>query len=220
MEIMSNHTAKTFLWFTILVIVMACVPPFSAAPPIPTLDSKAINTYIAQTADVASTQTFVALSTSTPTTTFTSTPRSTNTPEPTATNTVIWIVKSPTNPVSASLTALAITSNEKYACLLISVEPGNWTSFPPRKNFEATWRVKNIGKKVWDKDDTDFIYSSGDKFYKESGYDFAKTAEPGTIGELTVAMQSPKKPGNYTTTWAIRIGSVEFCKLILSIIVK
>ncbi len=154
------------------------------------------------------------------TATFTSTPRSTKTPEPTATNTFIWIVKSPTNPVSASLTAAALTSSEKYACLPIDQDPSNWASFPPRQNFDATWRVKNIGKKAWGKEDVDFVYSSGDKFYKSSGYDFKATINPGVTGDLTVKMQSPKKPGNYTTIWAIRIGSNEFCKLRLSIVVK
>ena len=109
----------------------------------------AINTYIVETAHAASTQTVQAIPPSTHTATFTSTPRSTKTPEPTATNTFIWIVKSPTNPVSASLTAAALTSSEKYACLPIDQDPSNWASFPPRQNFDATWRVKNIGKKAW-----------------------------------------------------------------------
>jgi hypothetical protein len=217
---MLNRKIKVLLWFTILAVIMACAPIFSSVPPLPTLDPGAINTFIVQTANAASTQTVAAAPTSTSTATLTSTPRFTNTPEPTATNTFIWILVSPTNPVSASLTAAAITSNKNHACLFISVTPANGTSFDSRKNFEATWRVKNIGKKEWNKDDTDFVYVNGDKFHKESGYDFKKTLEPGVTGDLTVAMQAPKRTGTYTTNWAVRIGSDEFCKVSLRIAVR
>jgi len=216
---MLSRKTKILVWFTALAVIMACVPVLSAPPPAPTLDPGAINTYIAETANAASTQTAQAAPTSTPTATSTSTPRPSDTPEPTVTS-FVWIVKSPTNQISAALTAGSLRSSENYACLPITMDPSNWESFPPRKNFEATWRVKNIGKKAWDKEDVDFVYSSGDKFHKVSGYDFKKTLEPGVIGDLTVAMQSPKNPGNYTTTWAIKVGSDEFCKLTLSIIVK
>jgi hypothetical protein len=217
---MSNRKTKILIWFTALAVVMACVPVLSAPPLAPTLDPGVINTYIVETANAASTQTAAAAPTSTSTATLTSTPRFTNTPEPTATNTFIWILVSPTNPVSAALTAAAITSNKNYACLFISVTPANGTSFNSRKNFEATWRIKNIGKKEWNKNDADFVYINGDKFHKVSGYDFKKTLEPGVTGDLTVAMQAPKNPGIYTTNWAVRIGSDEFCKVSLRIAVK
>ena len=217
---MSSRKTKILIWFTALAVVMACVPVLSAPPPAPTLDPGVINTYIVETANAASTQTAAAVPTSTPTVTFTSTPRFTNTPEPTATNTFIWIVVSPTNPISAALTAASITSNKDYACLFISVTPSNGTSFNPRKNFEATWRVKNIGKKEWNNNDADFVYVSGDKFSKALGYDFKITLEPGVMGDLTVSMRAPKDPGSYTTTWAVSIGSNEFCKVSLNIRVK
>lgn len=60
------------------VLVMACIP--AAATPVPPLDPNAINTFIAQTADAASTRTA-----SVPTITATVTPRNTATLEPTFT---------------------------------------------------------------------------------------------------------------------------------------
>lgn len=206
------------VWFTALAVIMACVPTFSASPPVPTLDPGTINTYIAQTAGVAATQTVAAIPTFTPTVTLTSTPRFTNTPEPTATNTFIWIAMSPTNFGSAALTAA--TSNKNYACNLVSVSPENGTNFGPRKTFDATWRVKNIGKKEWDKNSVDFVYISGDKLQTQDGYDLKKTVPVGATVDLTVAMQARKNPGTYTTYWAVRIGSDEFCKVSLRIDVK
>jgi len=216
---MANRTTKVWVWFTALAVIMACAPTFSAAPSIPTLEPGAINTMIVQTANAASTQTAAALPTSTPTETFTPTPRSTTTSEATATG-FVWIVISPTNPISAALTAANIRSNKNYDCLLISTTPANGTSFTPRKNFDATWRVKNIGKKDWEKNSTDFIYLRGDKFHKVSGYDFKKTLQVGVTGDLTVSMQAPKNTGFYTTYWTLRVGSEEFCEVSLTISVN
>jgi hypothetical protein len=71
---------------------MACAP--SVATPVPPLDPNAINTYIVQTADAASSQTQEAIP---PTLTFTPTLRSTATPEPTFTNvpTIIFPTSTP-----------------------------------------------------------------------------------------------------------------------------
>jgi hypothetical protein len=73
------------VWFIILTLIIGCVPGLATPTPIPTLDSNTINLLIAQTADIASTQTMVAMPTFTSTTTVTSTPRNTFTPEPTFT---------------------------------------------------------------------------------------------------------------------------------------
>jgi len=77
---MTNTGKKYFLWFMTFILILACAP--SMVTPIPPLNANAINTYIAQTADAASTRTQEAIP---PTTTFTSTPRNTFTPEPTST---------------------------------------------------------------------------------------------------------------------------------------
>lgn len=215
---MSNRNTKILIWFTALAVIMACVPTFAApAPVVPTLDPGAINTYIAQTAEAAATQTAAAIPTLTSTVTLTSTPRFTKTPEPSATNTFIWIAVSPTS-LGAALTAAR--SNKDYACEVISVTPANGTNFDPRKNFDATWHVKNIGKQEWDKNDADFIYVSGDKLQMQDGYDFKKTVAAGATVDLTVAMQARKNPATYITNWAIRIGSDEFCNMSLRIVVK
>jgi len=77
---MTNPGRTYFIWFTVLVFIMACVP--STVRPVPTLDPNAINTMIVQTAEAASLNTQEAIP---PTPTFTPTFRSTFTPEPTFT---------------------------------------------------------------------------------------------------------------------------------------
>lgn len=89
---MRSPGQKYFLWFITFILVLACVP--SMVTPVAPLDPNAINTYIAQTAESAATQTQAAIP---PTTTATSTPRNTFTPEPTSTTvpTVIFPTGTP-----------------------------------------------------------------------------------------------------------------------------
>jgi len=75
---MQSPIKKLLLWFMAFVLVMACIP--AAATPVPTLDPNTISTFIAQTANAASTRTA-----SVPTLTATATLRSTATLEPTFT---------------------------------------------------------------------------------------------------------------------------------------
>jgi len=220
-EKMSHRKIKILLWLTILAVILACVPTFSAAPPIPTLDPGAINTFIVQTANAASTQTVVAMPTSTPAETFTPIPKNTDTPEPTATNTVVFILSTPTPAVISTFTGISnTTSNKNYACIPVSVSPASGTSFDPRTGFEAMWRVRNSGKKEWDRKIVHYTYNSGDKFHIVSSYDLSKSVSVGHSTELTVEMQSPKNPGIYTTNWALTVGSEKFCNLSLTIVVK
>ena len=219
---MSSRKLKVLLWFTILAVVMACVAPtFSAAPPAPTLDAGAINTFIAQTANAASTQTVAVMPTSTPTETITPTPRNTNTPEPTATNTVIFILSTQTSLILPTLSGISnSTKSKNYACSPISVSPPSGTSFGPREDFEAIWTFDNSGRKEWDRKIVNYVYNSGDKFHKVSSYDLKKSVPVGQITNMSVEMQAPKNTGTYTTFWALKADSETFCNMSLTIVVK
>ena len=208
----ANPTTKYLFWITALVLIMACVPTV-AAPSAPTTDPNAISTYIAQTANAAAMQTASAMPTFTPSATFTSTPRNTDTPEPTATATVIFRFFTATSIVPT-------TSNQSYACDVMSTTPANGTTFSSRAAFDAIWQVKNNGKNEWDKNSVDYAYLSGDKFHKVAAYNLTANVARGDTTLLDVSMQAPKNPGTYTTNWTMRVGSQNFCSLSLSITVK
>jgi Ig-like domain-containing protein len=214
---MAMHKTRYLFWLATLVAVMACVPTVVAPPSMPTTDPNAINTYIVQTANVASSQTAAVLPTSTPTGTFTPTPRNTDTPEPTATATVLFLFYTSTPVV---LPGTDVASSKSYACEVMSVTPADGTTFASRAAFDAAWKVKNIGKRDWDHNSVDYAYLSGDKFHKVATYDLDTTLAAGEIRTLVVAMQAPKNPGTYTTNWTLRISAVNFCTMSLTIVVK
>jgi hypothetical protein len=226
---MSTRTIKFLFGFTIIALIMACVP--SIAAPLPTADPNAVNTFIAQTANAARTRTAAALPTSTLTATITPT-RNTETPSPTFTSTVIFILSSPTQPVPPTLSgggggnggggggSGGGSSSADYSCQVISVSPSNGTSFNPRDDFDATWRVRNNGTKDWDRNSTDFYYLSGSKIHKVAGYDLSQDVDTGETINLSADMQAPKDSGNYTTTWTLRVGDRTFCNVSLTINVR
>lgn len=206
---------------TALALIMACVPSFTAQP-VPTVDPGAVNTFIAQTVNAASTRTAAAIPSATLTPSFTPT-EVTDTPFPTPTATIIFILSTPTPIVIPTFTFVSSaggSSSDNYACRITRVSPANGSSFDPRDDFDAIWTVQNIGQKNWDRNSVDYTYTSGAKIHKVSGYDLSSNVRAGNTIELGVDMQAPKDPGTYTTTWNMHAGDKTFCNLTLTIVVK
>jgi len=219
----TTHKTKWLVWVTALALVMACVPAI-ATPAVPTVDAGAVSTFIAQTVNAAATQTAAVLPSSTWTPSPTPT-RNTETPLPTATSTVIFIFPTSTPIIIPTFTNVPSlggsgTSSDNYACQVTRVSPANGSVFDPRDDFDVFWTVRNIGQRNWDRTDVDYIYSSGDKFHKVSGYDLDENVKVGNSIALGVDMQAPKSPGTYTTTWTMRIGNRTFCPLRFTIVVR
>jgi hypothetical protein len=222
-EIMTaTRKTKLLVWVTALALIMACVPSF-ATQAVPTMDPNAVNTFIAQTVNAASTQTAAAIPTFTPSPTFTPTVF-TETPFPTATSTVIFILSTPTPLVIPTFTSSGGggggTSSQNYSCQITRVSPANGSRFNPRDDFDAIWTVRNNGQKNWDRNSVDYVYSSGDKIHKVSGYDLDDNVRTGNSIDLGVDMQAPKNSGTYNTTWTMRAGDKTFCTMTLSIVVR
>jgi hypothetical protein len=211
---------KVLLWLVALALILACVPTFAA--PFPTADPNAVNTFIAQTANAASTQTAAAQPTLTYTPTVTPT-RLTDTPSPTATATVIFILSTPTPLVIPTFTFISGssgTSSADFSCQVISVDPANGTAFEERAKFDTTWRVRNNGQRTWDRNSVDFLYDSGDRIHRVAGYDLNANVRSGDTTNLSAAMEAPQNPGTYSTTWTLRRGDSEFCRMSLTIVVR
>jgi len=219
----ATQKTKLLIWVTALALIMACVPTL-ATPSVPTVNPGAVNTYIAQTVIAAGTRTAAAMPSLTPTPTLTPT-QNTETPSPTFTATIIFRLFTPTPLVIPTFTGVSSSgggdsSSANYACKVTKVSPANGSVFKPRDDFDGVWTVKNIGQKKWDRTSVDYIYSSGDKLHKISGYDMTSNVSVGESIDLGVDMQAPKNSGTYTTTWNMRAGSKTFCTMTLTIVVK
>lgn len=218
----ATRKTKLLVWVTALALIMACMPSL-ATPSVPTMDPVAINTFIAQTVNAASTQTAASLPTITPSPSITPTVN-TETPLPTATSTVIFILSTPTPLVIPTFTSSGGggggSSSQNFSCQVTRVTPANGTTFNPRDDFDAVWTVRNNGQRNWDRNSIDIVYSSGDKIHKVSGYDLDENVRVGNSIDIGVDMQAPKDSGTYNTTWIMRRGDNTFCTLTLSIRVR
>jgi hypothetical protein len=221
----ATRKTKLLVWVTALALVMACVPSL-ATPSVPTLDPGAVNTFIAQTVNAAATQTAASRPSLTPSPTLTPTVN-TETPSPTATATVIFVLSTPTPLVIPTFTNVSSgggggggISSQNYSCQVTRVSPANGSTFNPRDDFDTVWTVRNNGQKNWDRNSVDYVYSSGSKIHKISGYDLDENVRVGNSIDLGVDMQAPKDSGNYTTTWTMRAGNKTFCTLTITINVK
>jgi hypothetical protein len=220
----TTQKTKLVIWISALALILACVPAIGiGTPAVPTVDPGVIGTFIAQTVNAASTQTAAVMPSATLTPSVTPT-RPTETPSPTFTSTVIFILSSPTPVVLPTFTSVSLggsgTSSDNYACSVTRVTPPNGSSFDPRDDFDVFWTVRNIGQRNWNRSDVDYIYSSGTKLHKVSGYDLSENVRVGNSIDLGVDMQAPKDEGTYSTVWTMRIGNREFCPLRFTIVVR
>jgi len=222
---MASRKLSFLLWSSALAFILACASTVGA--PAPTVDPNELQVWIAQTANAAVTQTVAAMPTSTPTETPTATPANTFTPSPTNTATVVFILSTPTLPVFPTFTGLSSggggtsgTSSDDFACQVLSVEPANGTSFNGRTNFDAVWRIRNIGQKMWDHNGVDYSYDSGDRIHKVERYDLSANVRSGQTVGVIVDMAAPRNAGSYTTRWVLNSGRNEFCRMSLTINVR
>lgn len=196
-------------------LLLACAPVAVSTQPVapPTFDPFSLNTIIAKTAGAAATQTFVLLPTLTPTVTVTRTP----TEVPTNTPTFLFIISTPTVP---SLTPTLEMSSDPFACHLVSQDPVNNSVVAKNAEFVVRWRIINTGVKDWDGNNVDYHYFGGDKIHKAAVYDLPSSVPVGGQIDIIANMKAPKKEDTYTTTWSLRTGEGDFCKLHLTIKVE
>lgn len=215
---MNTRRDTIALWFSALAFVVACIPLAGTA--IPTMDPHQIEQSIAQTSNAARTQTARAVPTSTGTATVTPT-LNTHTPSPTSTSTVIFQLPSPTPTITATF-ALGGggTSEDAFACEVLSVNPVSGTSFRSRASFDVTWRVRNIGERKWNEDVVKYVYESGDRLHTAATYVLESDVSPGDTLTAVVEMQAPEDPGVYSTTWSLQRADNSFCPMFLTISVN
>jgi hypothetical protein len=220
------HNQKRRALFIILATTtaFACAPLF--APVSPTLDPNSVKTAIAGTAAAAETKTarFIA-----PTWTPSFTPFPSHTPSITPTPTETFVFALPTLTKTRTATSIPVPTNEggggggdtnKFSCSVLGVNPSNNTVFAPNQDFDARWTVRNTGTARWEAGGVDYVFSGGDSFHQQSGYDLEQNVKSGAQVELTVDMKAPGTPGTYSTLWNLLEGKNRFCNMRLTIVVQ
>ncbi|MBA4375795.1 MAG: hypothetical protein C0401_06440 [Anaerolinea sp.] len=213
---------KQFVSISIVLTLCLLLSACSAFGPVaaPTLDPLAqqatVNAAVTQamqtvSADLTSTASALPTSTDTPT----QEPVSTATPEPTAT----LLIPTATNtfvPPPPKPTATATPA--AYACKLISTVPAAGTKINISTDFDAVWKVQNVGTKLWEIGYVDLKYVSGTKMQTVADiFDVTTAVTMGGELTLTVDMKTPSTAGKYTAIWVLTMDGVTMCTLPVSI---
>jgi hypothetical protein len=195
--------------------MLACMPSFMPGSAVaPTFDPNSINTLIVQTANAAATQTASVMP---PTMTFTNTLIPTKTPSMTPSPTPTFIFRIPTATVPSN-TPVAVSSGRKFDCQILGKHPEDNSHLAPKTDFTMIWTVANIGTEAWDTASADYHYKSGDKLQKTNAYDLPFSVAPLAHGAISVDMRTPDSGGTFSTTWMLKVGKTEFCKMSITIL--
>ena len=225
------------LWLILGLVILGCATPALVTPPPSISGPGSIETIIVQTAQAAQTQTaIVASSTATPTSIPSPTRTFTITPSPTAT--VRFLIPTKTNTsIPTGLFADDIgngigtgTGNgngnnngrdgfvkptatpSEWTCRVLSKRPANGTVIPAGSSFTAVWTVQNTGTKVWPKKGVDVVYVSGARLnHGKPYYDIPAAVGTGGTVRISVTMEVPKRPKEYSTRWSLMVGKTQFC---------
>jgi hypothetical protein len=231
-----RNVRRLTLWLIVIVVILGCGAPALVTPPPSVSGPGSVETIIVQTAEAAQTQTALVLP---PSATPSLVPSPTRTPTltPTPTATILFLFPTNTN-VPTATSALAsgggsdtgggtgggstggggfikpTATPQEWTCRVLSKSPANNTVFTAGTSFKATWTVQNTGTKTWPKQGVDVVYQSGARLNAgKPYYDIPAGVGPGGTVTISVTMELPKRPKEYSTRWSLMVGKTHFCSV-------
>ncbi len=206
--------------FSLLLTGCNLFGPTAAPTPDPLAQQATIDAAIFQTMQavaVVQTSTAAVLPVSTNTVAPTQEPLPTATLAPTWTPVPVIII--PTNTfVPVVPTKTKTPTPAAYSCSLISTSPTSGTKINLNADFDAAWKVKNVGTKDWEVGYLDLKYVSGTKMQTGADiYDVSTAVTKGGELTLVVDMKAPATAGKYTASWVLVMEGVTMCTLPVNI---
>lgn len=220
-----------------ILAILGCGTPALVTPPPSAPGVGSLETIIAQTAEAAQTATAIFLPPSaTPSLTPPPTKTSTITPTPTAT--ILFLIKTNTSVPTATSSFIAGGSGtgtgggssgsgnsgggfvkptatpQEWTCRVLYKSPDKALTIYGGSKVKTTWTVQNTGTKTWPKDGVDVVYQSGARLNAgKPYYDIPTGVGPGGSVTISVTMEMPKRPKEYSTRWSLMVGHTEFCSV-------
>lgn len=222
------------LWLIVGTVILGCGAPMLVTPP-PVSGPGSVETVVVETAAAAQTRTALVLPPSaTPSLIPSPTRTPTDTPTPTAT--ILFLFPTRTN-VPTATSALAggggsgtgggggsggggggyvkpTATPQEWTCRIVSQSPNSAITVYGGSKVKTTWTVKNTGTKTWPKKGVDVVYQSGARLNAgKPYYDIPKGVAPGGTVTISVTMEMPKPPKEYSTRWSLMVGRTSFCSV-------
>lgn len=130
-------------------------------------------------------------------------PPSSPTPAPPTNTPVSSLTPSPTETPSPTFTLSPTTIPCNWLQLVSHVTIKEGTIFAPGTEFVKVWRIRNIGSCSWSRD-YDLVYVDGTRMGGERDVSLAANVLPGQTIDVSISLESPSRPGDYTGEWMLR----------------
>ena len=108
-------------------------------------------------------------------------------------------------------TDISTTPPPATQCVLVSQNPADYSTYPPRTGFDTTWVLQNTSGTAWDQNSVDLVYLGaigGMRLHQNYDlYDITQSVDPGANYTVTVPMVSPDTTGQWGEAWALQQGS-------------
>lgn len=109
-------------------------------------------------------------------------------------------------------------------CVLVSQNPADYSTYPPRTGFDTTWVLQNTSGTAWDENSVDLVYLGaidGMRLHQNYDlYDITQTVESGANYTVTVPMVSPDATGQWGEAWQLQQSGNVLCTFWVVIDVK
>jgi len=207
--------------YATLLFLLACAPAAVTPPP-----EGYLETMVAATVQ--------ALPTNTPYPTWTATPRVTRQPPTEVFTPTLSVSLTPfptftlTPTLTETPTEMGVAARQgvyqgsgNFACMVMNQKPVNWSKVRPDTLIYATWAVKNVGARDWQKDGLDILYLDGQRIYEYAPKQkLAFDVPVGQTRDIVIVVRAPKQGGDFKTTFGLQRGDNMFCQLIIGISVR
>lgn len=229
-----RNVRRITLWLIVIMVILGCGTPALVTPPPSASGPGSIETIIVQTAMAAQTQTAIRLPPSA-TPSLIPSPTKTSTVTPTPTATILFLIATHTSAPAATSPFIGgggsntgtgsgtgggsgfvkpTATPQEWTCRVLSKSPANNTVLVAGTSFKATWTVQNTGTKTWPKQGVDVVYQSGARLNAgKPYYDIPAGVGPGGTVTISVTMEVPKRPKEYSTRWSLMVGRTQFCSV-------
>jgi uncharacterized protein YraI len=110
------------------------------------------------------------------------------------------------------------------SCVLVSQDPPDYTTFPPRTGFGITWVLQNTSGAAWEQNKVDLVFvgaMGGMRLHQNWDlYDITQTVQPGENLTVNGSLITPDQPGQYGEAWALMQEGQSLCTFWVIVDVK
>lgn len=228
---MKKNVSLLSLFILLISLVLSGCDIFQQNLTTPTVDVAATETQVAErtiaavTVEAALTEAALATPTDLPSLTPSERPTATITNTPTETPVILdtptRTVTTTPEPTQTIILPTMTTAPVDFRCSLVWTEPVYKAVLDRGEDFDVHWTIENTGTETWYYEFVTGRFRNGVALHRySSSFTLTDAVEPRETYEITLDMQAPFEPGEYSAVWILEHRKEAFCWFSVDIVVK